>query len=44
VRYAFIHEHRERADGDAWTVRALCNALKISRNGFYDYVRGRKKG
>jgi len=38
VRYAFIHEQRER-DDNAWPVRALCSALKVSRNGFYDYVR-----
>jgi len=38
VRYAFIHEQREQAD-NAWPVRALCSALRVSRNGFYDYVR-----
>lgn len=38
MRYAFIHEQREH-DDNAWPVRALCSALKASRNGFYDYVR-----
>lgn len=38
MRYAFIHEQRER-DDNAWPVWALCQTLKVSRNGFYDYVR-----
>ena len=36
MRYAFIHEQRA-CDDNAWPVWALCDALKISRNGFYDY-------
>lgn len=39
MRYAFIHEQREHGNDAAWPVRALCDALKVSRNGFYDYVR-----
>lgn len=38
MRYAFIHEQRER-DGNTWPVRAWCDALQVSRNGFYDYAR-----
>ncbi len=38
MRYAFIHEQR-RSDHNAWPVRALCVALKVSRNGFYDDLR-----
>ena len=42
MRYAFIHQQRERDDNrddNAYPVRALCGALQVSRNGFYDYVR-----
>jgi len=38
VRYAFIHEQRV-CTNNAWPVRALCAALRVSRNGFYDYTR-----
>ncbi len=38
MRYALIHEQRERAD-NAWPVRAMCQTLRVSRNGFYDHVR-----
>ena len=38
MRYAFIHEQRACED-NAWPVWALCDALRVSRNGFYDYVR-----
>ena len=37
MRYAFIHQQRGQAD-NTWPVRALCSALRVSRNGFYDYV------
>lgn len=39
MRYAFIHEQRKDADGDAWPVQAMCSVLNVSRNGFYDFVR-----
>lgn len=42
MRYAFIHQQREQAD-NPWPLRALCSALQVSRNGFYDYVRRRDK-
>lgn len=38
MRYAFIHEQRGCHD-NPYPVRALCAALQVSRNGFYDYVR-----
>ena len=38
MRYAFIHEQRARVD-NAWSVCALCDTLRVSRNGFYDYAR-----
>lgn len=38
MRYAFIHE-QHACDDNTWPVRALCGALRVSRNGFYDYVR-----
>jgi transposase InsO family protein len=38
VRYAFIHEQRERG-GNIWPVRAMCRTLRVSRSGFYDFVR-----
>ena len=38
MRYAFIDEQRAR-DDNAWPVRAMCSALRVSRNGFYDYAR-----
>jgi len=38
VRYAFIHEQRERTD-NIWPVRTMCRTLRVSRSGFYDFVR-----
>jgi len=42
VRYAFIHEQRER-DDNVWPVRTMCRTLRVSRNGFYDFVRRLEK-
>ena len=39
MRYAFIHQQRASGIDNAYPVRALCAALQVSRNGFYDYVR-----
>lgn len=33
MRFAFIKEHRRR-----WPVVLMCRVLRVSRNGFYDYV------
>ena len=33
MRFAFIREHRGR-----WPVALMCRVLRVSRNGFYDYV------
>ena len=50
MRYAFIHEQHPRkfprkspdqTPCGAWPVRAMCRALGVSRNGFYDFVRRR---
>jgi transposase InsO family protein len=38
MRYAFIHEQRAR-NGNPWPVAALCRALRVSRNGYYDHAR-----
>lgn len=38
MRYAFIHEERARTD-NTWPVGAMCQTLRVSRNGFYDYRR-----
>lgn len=37
MRYTFIHEQRGRDDNPR-PVRALCSALQVSRNGFYDFT------
>jgi putative transposase len=33
MRFAFIKEHRRR-----WPVALMCRVLRVSRNGFYDFV------
>ena len=33
MKYAFIHEHRER-----WTVRLQCEVLEVSLSGYYDWL------
>lgn len=33
-RYAFVHEHR-----NVYTVRIMCESLKVSRSGYYAYAK-----
>jgi len=34
AKYAFIEEHR-----NCWAIRTMCKVLKVSKSGYYDWVK-----